>query len=245
MGGMRVKLENGEATVQSDKEHILNYITAYQQKRSHGKSDEPPAALQNTNNSLNALFARAAWPQAVKRDLVLDFDTAAPGSLCLPSLLKKDDELQSLKLSLEHSEKTTDSVVCTLAGALPPNLYELSLSFEGCQHVTSESLRGLARHLPQNLLLLKLDFLGCKKIDDAGVDALAGGLPQHLRELTVHFDNCPNISIVGIRALARGTPASVTCFRGTFQGTKFNSSFDTVSSLRRTLQVDRKTTVRA
>merc|ERR1712232_112823 len=111
-----------------DKDCILNYMVQGQ--------EDPFArelALMRANGALHARLALAAWPQAVERGCVQDFDYTRPGSLCLPEMLKEDDERQCLTLSLPHMEAVTDKTIQDLSQGFVQSLDQLHLSFEGCQ----------------------------------------------------------------------------------------------------------------
>merc|ERR1711879_862219 len=140
-----------------------------------------PERLRRVNYALNSFFARAAWPMAVKKKRVRDFDVSQPGSFNLVDIMVRDTELKSCILSLEHLLEVNDDEVATLSAGLPPSLLELSLSFEGCVNISNTGLQFLARHLPKDIQVLKLDFLGCRQIDDVGLGAIAKALPSSLK----------------------------------------------------------------
>jgi len=218
--GMYAQLQDGEASCEADRDAILRYIR--HTGPSHDGGDEN---LRLANNSLHANFARSAWPQALKRGMVQDFDPRYPGALRLPDVLRQDEQRRSLSMSLEHSDLVTDAEVINIAAGLPPNLQELCLSFEGCQQVSNQSVVVMAQKLQPGILRLKLDFLGCRRVGDAGLVAIAEHLPERLHELELHFDQCLSITSAGVKELARRMPRSVRIFRGTFRGTGVDRTF--------------------
>lgn len=224
--GMYARLQDGEATSAADKIAILEYISEHGPCGQDGEEN-----LRRVNSALNAIFARSAWPQAVKRGMVLDFDRRRPGALQLPDVLCRDAEARSLHMSLEHNDAVTDAEVANIAAALTPNLVDLKLSFEGCQHVSSAGLAAVSLRLPPQLQILKLDFLGCNRVDDVGLRTLADNLPDQLQQMGLHFDRCRNISEAGVRYLARKMPRSVKVFRGTFKGTGVDRRFDSLREI--------------
>lgn len=223
VNGMHARLQDGETSKPSDKEAILQYVCQ--------NSPDQEEILRRTNNTLHAIFAKSAWPQAVKRGLVEDFDRKNPGALRLPDVLRQNELQQSLHMSLEHMDMVTDAEVANIAAALPPNLSDLELSFEGCRNVSSRGLEAIALALPPRMRKLKLDFLGCSQMGDLGLRALAQQLPGQLQDLELHFDMCDNISIEGLRRLADGIPRCVRTFEGTFRGTQIDRNFASVRAL--------------
>jgi len=217
--GMRARLEMGEASMKADKESILRCV---------GNG----SALKRANATLNAFFARMAWPQAVKRGLVQDFDESAPGTICLPEVLVRDERRKHLTMSLARCEEVGDAEVEELAKGLPPHLTTLKLSFEGCSNVTSAGVHALSKHFPPRLQVLHLDFLECTRITDTGVRCLARNLPASLKEIRLVLANCPGVSHAGIKDLANHLPGHLHHFSGFFCGTMIDRNFNSLSELR-------------
>jgi len=238
--GIHAKLEDGEATVVADKERILFHMKKEFQSerpdiRGTSRDDE---MLENANQSLNAYFAWAAWPQALKHGLVRNFAAHGQAKLDLPVVTALEEGRKQLRLSLAHFDEVTDSALSDIVSGFPPTLMELSLSFEGCPNVSDRSLQHLARGLQahKELVNLRLDFLGCKQITDLGLKALAGGLPPNLQRLRLDFAKCRTVGYVGVASLAQSLPSGLKDFSCTFKGTLVDQNFDSVEELRECLR---------
>lgn len=228
--GIRRELQNGDSTVQSDKEHILQSMAGAIQDGNDFES-ALALALKRANNALHAYFAVAAWPLAVKQGSVQNFDEENPG-LSLPDVLARDQGLQHIRLSLAHTLAVTDADVAAVASGLPQNLSLLDLSFES-SNLTDNGLEILSQRFPHSLRDLFLDLSGCKFVTDAGLEALVIGLPNRLVKLVLNCANCPLISLEGARILAYRLPGSVTSFSGAFRGTQIDCDFSTLDQLRK------------
>lgn len=227
--GVKVRLEAGTATVDADKDHILTCMAK-------DAAGDLQAALRRANSALGGLIARAAWTQALRRGLVLDFDVHAPGTLSLPVVLAKDESCRFLQMTLAHCENVTDDEIANLAQGFPPNIAELILSFEGCDRISDVGVEALAARLPSRLHKLTLDFVGCRAVGDVGLIALAQALPPCLSDLHLHFAACPHVSKRGLEVLARRVPNNVAVFSATFRGTKVDKNFGSVTELRAVFQ---------
>jgi len=219
LAGMRVVLQDGGCSREEDKRVILASFSGDQ--------------LENANRRLRSLFAKAAWPLALRLGLVADFDSSSPGTVSLPEILSADKQRTQLSFSFAHMEEVTSDAAHNLAMGLAETLEELQLSFEGCQNVEDQTVKVLSRSLPKDLRVLSLDFLGCKAITNAGVSHLAHALPMQLEELTLHFDMCTGVTFAGLRELAQHLPNGLRKFNGTFLGTTVDDTFNSVSELRK------------
>jgi len=225
--GMRVRLEDGDASNVADKDKILACIH---------REDAGGNAVQRANLALHAYLARAAWPQAVKRGLVENFgETPNETTIRLPDVLVKDEMRTCLGMNLGRCDEVTDGEVAALARGIPPNLKRLELSFEGCRNVGNAGVEALARCLPMGLTSLSLDFLSCPKVTDNGVEALAHALPASLLELHLVFAKCGGISEHGAACLACHLPAGLHQFSVALTGTKVNRNFTSAQQFRAAL----------
>ena len=189
-------------------------------------------AVRQANAALNAYFALAAWPRAVKQGIVGNFDQKNSGTLNLPSVLQSDSGMQKLALSLAHMPEVSDTEVKAIAIGLPPNLVDLHLSFEACHNISDAGLSSLAHRLPRGLQKIHLDFLGCEHITDMGLRELASELPQGLLEMRLDFAKCHKIGSGGVQALAEKLPPQLKKCSATFQGTKYGRNFGNVKDFR-------------
>jgi len=220
--GMRVRLEDGDASNVADKHNIIACIR-----------EDGNGAVQRANLALHAFLARAAWPQAVKRGLVENFgETPNETTIRLPDVLVKDEMRTHLVMNLGRCDEVTDGEVAALARGMPPNLKRLELSFEGCRNVGDAGVEALARCLPVSLTFLSLDFLSCPKVTDAGVEALARALPASLRELHLVLAKCGEISERGAALLARHLPAGLHHFSVALTATEVNRNFSSAEEFR-------------
>lgn len=233
--GMRVKLELGQASQESDKEQILKSMAADLKLEGHDFHTCLELACSKANTTLNAYFAVAAWPLAVTQSIVQDFDLKHPGTLSLPDVLKADNERKRLVLSFAHIQEMSDKGIATICKGIPNGLKELVLHFKSCTHISDSGLIDLSRKLRSMFHLdkLHLDFSSCAQISDRSLIALANSLPPSLTELRVDFAVCPRISESGVKVLARCIPLTVNVFYGTFKGTTLNREFDGVREMTR------------
>jgi len=162
------------------------------------------------------------------------------GGIPLPDILRQDQELIQLDLSLAHITNLTDKDMASLARALSEDLVVLNLSFEGCSKITDDGIASLSRSLPPRVENLTLDFVGCKHITDFGIAALADRLcTRELKYVRLDFAACSMIGRPGIKALARNlTETKKVEFHGTFRGTEVNRDFDSLYKLQRYVGMD-------
>jgi len=222
MAGLRVSLEQGEATSKKD---VARILASFTQGTEH--------QLEQANCRLRSLFAKAVWPKALELGIVEDLDSSNPGTISLPEVLSADTRRTELSLSFASMRNVDSLALGSLARGLPESLKELQLSFADCYRVDDKAVLELMRGMPQGLRALSLDFLGCTSITDAGIGYLALGIPDQLTKLTLHFDGCNSITSSGLQALAEHIPRTVQDFNATFHGTVLNDAFTSVSDFRR------------
>jgi len=222
LAGMRVELQDGQASREEDKKQILKFL---------GKGSGHH--LEKANQRLRSVFAKAVWIEALDLGIAEDFDINDPGAISLPEVLSADEQRLELSLSFAHMEKANLAAVRALARAFPLSLEHLQLSFEGCPNVNDQSIWELTRGLPRGLQTLNLDFLGCQAVTDTGIKHLALALPAQLTKLTLHMDNCNCITSTGLHILAANLPRGLHDFCGTFYGTTVDKAFHSVSDFRR------------
>lgn len=108
--GLQVCLENGEATIQKDKDGILFEMAGHADLSTVAGQELLQQNLKRANDALHSTFAILAWPQAMQRGTLLDFGKNSKGSMSgkrkvkLPEILALDDAREVLELSLAHFE---------------------------------------------------------------------------------------------------------------------------------------------
>ena len=104
--GLQVSLENGEATIQKDKDGILFEMGGHADLTTVAGKEVLQRNLKRANDALHSTFAILAWPQAMQRGILLDFAKGSAKSskqkVKLPEILAMDDEREVLELSLAH-----------------------------------------------------------------------------------------------------------------------------------------------
>lgn len=183
--GMQARLEDGRASVQSDKDAILSFMADGKKEGQEGYHEALSEALEKANAKFHSYLAKAAWPQALRNGSVENF--CPEGTLALPIVLSSDEDMKSLQMSFALVTEMTDSALKSIARGIPCNLKELELSFEGCAKITDEGVAALAQKLPPNLKILRLSFVSCKQITDHGLTSLAKKLPMNLQDLRLDF----------------------------------------------------------
>eukprot|EP00971_Amphidinium_carterae_P029951 589192-Amphidinium_carterae.1 len=104
-------------------------------------------AVVMANRTLNAFFAWAAFPQAVKRGLVRNFCLQALPSpsgrsgLALPEVTRLENGRKKLELSLANFQEVSDSTIHDIVRGIPPCLQRLCLDCTGCTNVTDRGLQ--------------------------------------------------------------------------------------------------------
>jgi len=257
--GLRTCLEKGQASREADKIHIMNCMTGNKKNLNdrgvlnRAQSDRVDQAAYNAANmALHGIFAVAAWPQAVRKNLVKDFDRLSPGSLSLPRILIKDIQRKTLSLDFQNFEEMRDAQLVELADGLPPNLREvevnlsvtgvanrgvkhfmqalprdvevLNLRFAKCSAVSDPVVRTIGLHLSTGLVRLTLDFRECKDITDAAVKFLASRLPGGLIEVSMDFRHCAELTDDSLTALGEALTADLTKVELNFTGCKLMTS---------------------
>jgi hypothetical protein len=233
--GIQVNLEDGRASVEDDRVRILQSMGTNRWDTGDFCRDTQQRNIDFANRRLRAYMAVAAWPQAIKKGCVLDFDgSSSIESISLPEVLSMDLDRHALDLYFNGMQEVTDSDVYYVSQGCPASLTSLSLSFEGCVNVTDRALYSLADRIDGlPLQTLALDFGGCKNLTDVGISYLSTKLPSTLVDVSLQFALIPNISKSGAKSLAEHLPANVSHFRTTFRGTKFDHQFDSLKQLKR------------
>jgi len=218
--GMLVQLEDGEASVEIDKQRILACIA-------QGSSDgHQETALRHANAALHAYLARAAWPQAVKRGIVNNFFGCTDGTVVrLSDTLAQDEKRKWLCMDFSRFDEVTDHEVATLAAGLPPNLEHLELRFAGCPNIRDSGLEALARRLPGSLTFLLLDFMSCQELSDVGVKTLVCSLPSGLEQLHLIFAKCPKITINAVKYFSDNLPRRIASTSSSSRASRFSAMF--------------------
>lgn len=234
--GICVKLEQGNATQETDKEEILKSMAADFACEGQDFQKCLELACSKANTTLSAYFALAAWPLAVSKHLVTDFDRSRPGSLNLQSILRRDQWRKRLALSFSHIMEMSDAEVSTLASGLPSGLEELELHFKSCTHITDQGLSVLLVSVSHLLSMqkLNLDFNSCKHITDRSLINLANSFPEAMKELRLDLA-CTSITEAGVLAFGHSLPDTLEVFSATFKGckgTRLNRDFHAVHDIR-------------
>jgi hypothetical protein len=224
-------LQDGSASVDADKTNILN---------SMGKDPETgivDESLMQTNvdlanKAMGGFLAIAAWPNALRRNFVMQFPSV-DNTLRLPDVLRADESRKQLEMSFSGLEEADDRQLSLIAQGFPPNLELLTLCFEGCVNITDTGLATLLQAVSKlPLRCLHLDFLGCTRLTNVGVQSLADNLPKlFLTDVKLSFALCSLISERGMEYLAQKVPTSVKRFEANLKGTGMNKEFDTLHSL--------------
>eukprot|EP00913_Durusdinium_trenchii_P018766 g17634.t1 len=185
--GLELCLEEGNATVKEDKEHIFRAIAD-----NYDLSSEEGEAMQKKGRPGMDKICNALRSDGFRESLELSLahvegcDNAAVKKLAesLPSSLK------NLKLSFEGCSHLTDSSVQALAGQVSQlkSLEILHLDFVGCEYLTDASLKSVGDRVSKSKLIeLELHFAGCKRLQEGGVLSLQENLPESLRHFKANF----------------------------------------------------------
>jgi len=218
--GLRTRLEEGRATVEADREAILEFVEREAGKRNKSLQE----GLDHANATLHFILARIAWPIALTRGTVCNLDATRPGTLSLPKILTQAPT-EVLHMNWGNLEMVQDTDLKALGEGLPLTLKELHLNFYSCQNITNDGVAMLVEFLPRGLQVLRLDFLGCVLITDMGVQHVACCLPESLLELRLDFATCPHITKAGVVALNSALPRGTKQFSATFVGTGVGRNF--------------------
>ncbi|CAK9014902.1 unnamed protein product [Durusdinium trenchii] len=185
--GLELCLEEGNATVKEDKEHIFRAIAD-----NYDLSSEEGEAMQKKGRPGMDKICNALRSDGFRESLELSLahvegcDNAAVKKLAesLPSSLK------NLKLSFEGCSHLTDSSVQALAGQVSQlkSLEILHLDFVGCEYLTDASLKSVGDRVSKSKLIeLELHFAGCKRLQEGGAFSLQENLPESLRRFKANF----------------------------------------------------------
>mmetsp|Transcript_130491 Transcript_130491/g.278818 ORF Transcript_130491/g.278818 Transcript_130491/m.278818 type:complete len:1072 (+) Transcript_130491:111-3326(+) len=190
--GLRLQLHKAQASVESDRVHILNCIAG------RPLDSEPLQEHENydkANTQLRAIFASAVWPVALEDDQV--------GELGLPDKLRADRWRKVLKMNLAKCNGVSPEAVCTLIDAIPPQLQTLELNFSSCFRLNDDCVAALAKGIKsKRLRVLALDFTHCLQLSDKGIATLVQGLPPELNTIRLNLWRCCKIGDAGLVALA-------------------------------------------
>lgn len=214
--GLRCRLEYGEATMTIDRLRILNCI------RGNKKALEDETVLavieagkikdmhvyEKANDCLHARFAVAAWPQAVKRGLVDDFDKKRAKTLNLPKILAKDKSCDEVHMDFRNFDEFDDKALKVLANALPEALQGLELYCGGCP-LTDTGFTKLVRQLPGTLRKIKISAPNCENITDESSGAYAKKFTTKLTHLELIFSRCTKMTDNTLTSIAKNLPASL------------------------------------
>eukprot|EP00928_Gymnodinium_smaydae_P041881 TRINITY_DN28285_c0_g2_i1.p1 TRINITY_DN28285_c0_g2~~TRINITY_DN28285_c0_g2_i1.p1 ORF type:complete len:620 (+),score=76.64 TRINITY_DN28285_c0_g2_i1:131-1990(+) len=214
--GLRIRLEHGTASMEIDKIRILNYITKHSDLDDRRVLDRladsyhlDKAHYDHVNQLLTSRLALLAWPQAVKHDLVNDFDKFRPGAISLPRTLSGNLQLKEMQLDLQTFDEVTDAELRRVGKGLPPNLEKLELNVGMCNFVTHKGVAHLAEHLPRSLTHLSLRLAKSEMVCDEAVQAIARRIPRTLQEFALSVDNCKAVGDDGFEAVARRLPGTL------------------------------------
>mmetsp|Transcript_86434 Transcript_86434/g.217625 ORF Transcript_86434/g.217625 Transcript_86434/m.217625 type:complete len:668 (+) Transcript_86434:98-2101(+) len=263
--GLRCRLEHGQATWKMDRVRILNSMAG----RTMQLDDHSILEMLEThrhkydraNDAMHARFAIAAWPQALKRGLVENFDEAKSGSLNLSRILASHQERKVVKLDFRNFEEMTDAAAKTLAAGLPTGVEDLELILGACPisdtglralamkfgtgikklhlylaacgSIGDEGILALARRLPQEMHTLNLVCSRCTRLTDESIEALAKKLPGGLEDLSLDFSHCTGITGAGLQTLSLHVPASLKRLCLQFKDCRSISTHDTKTFARR------------
>lgn len=232
-GSLRMQLERGQASVESDRRHILNSMVGA--KDLDAEPVEEHVCYTEANGVLRGRFAAAAWRLAVEsgQDLA-DYAAALASS-----------KLEKLTLSLNGLQEKADNACFTALGAsLPGSMKDLSLDFTGCLQFGDFAMGRIAEGLKRawslgfkrlhlhfahcgnltnsacaqlasvfvgdsvhSLQDCSLDFSGVWKLEDEALHTLAESLAaqQSLRNLRLDFQGCRKITSAGASSLLSAT----------------------------------------
>ena len=159
-----IRVQAGEASVESDRTHILNYMAGREGAALEHAVLGECAAYEATNAKLHGAFAAAAW-----RKLLEGGEAMAPVAERLAA-----SGLRKLQLSLTDCAAATDEHVRLLAAHLPPTLEEVEFELEG-SGVTAEGAWALLASVARcaKSRLRELDMIGC---------GIGGPIPEALGE---------------------------------------------------------------
>jgi hypothetical protein len=205
--GLNISIHRGQASVDSDRVHILNSI-AKRDLEAEPLMEHPE--YQRLNCLLRARFAMAMLFRTVGDNRSTDSWQKDLFDLALRNIAA-DTSQTSLRFDFPASKQITDAMVWEVAECLPKGLecFSFGLSRSLVGDAALESLSAKLKQL-NSMRELQLSFFESEAVGDKGVVALSkamAGLPQ-LRKFVMDFSHCANLGDIGVRALATELPRS-------------------------------------
>jgi len=194
--GLSVSLETAQASVDSDRVHILNAIAEMPDLDGPPPADHPNYQL--VNRRLRCTFALAAWPNALRRGKVQ--------AMGLPRILKADTGLAELNFTFCGIRGVDDDSLGQLVSNVPPQLQRVALDLSMCDRLTEASVKnlGLVMGDLQNLVSLSANVHKVHSIGNSGWKDFAAGVSRAPCLQTLKLDGISTIDNPGLRGLARG-----------------------------------------
>jgi len=146
---LSVKIQDGQASVSTDRIRILNSIVAAKDLNSSPPKEHH--GYTQVNDALHGRFAAALYRYALEQNWCTLQSELQPALGSSP--------VAELALCFHECEELRDSSLCELAEALPVSLQSLSLDISGCNNMHRPMLNGI-RHLTK-LTSLELSFSRC------------------------------------------------------------------------------------
>lgn len=178
--GLTLKIQDGEASEEADRRHILNFIAGQPLEATPPLQHHP--SYTRINQRLHAVFALQVWKQAVEQGKV--------DELHLPEALSEDENRTSLDMDFTRCEKLTDtrSLGNGIAGLRA--LTCLQLKFDGCFYL--QCVDGLGQGLSHlvNLRSLGINLHACHAL--VSVKGMCQGISnlRNLNCLAVNMSYC-------------------------------------------------------
>lgn len=190
--GLQVRVQDGEASREEDRMHILNSIC---RRPLHSPPVKQHPSYDMINAKLRCVFAVATFRNAVQKGVC--------ASLRLPEVISADQWLEHLILDVNSLPvvKDTDDFGKALVGLI--HLKSLHINLSNCQLLSC--MKGLGSGLGPHLSNL---FKCMLQLHDAvSIQSLrpimkgARAVPQ-LRQLTIEAPNCTSLHDSGVEELA-------------------------------------------
>jgi hypothetical protein len=229
--GIHRSLEDGECSVQRDKDTILASMARDTPEHEGNLTERREASLRRANACLNSSFAIAAWPSTLEEGEDVCQCSDKHGTVSLPKVLSNDRWRRRLELSLAHIDCVNNNSLKDVAIGLPETLQELQLSFQGCKRVSDQGLMHIVKGLPRGLQSLKLSLFGCVDITDRSGLQLVQQLPDTLKVLHLDFGMCRHISQSVLLGLHEHLPRSVSTLTVILKGTELDITVRGVKKL--------------
>ena len=165
----KIRVQTASASVETDKTHILNYISSKGKATGHqlaAEVDYASATYEEMNVQLHGMFAAAGWR------VLLELEQGASMQQCAAVLAKPGP--RKLHLSFDGCQMFDDDAACLLLSALPPTLEHLALQF-GSTRVTAS-----VGQLLFDLIHERLSLSGIRQLslNSCKLTALPQWLPQ-------------------------------------------------------------------